>query len=180
MLHLKHSQVVPRFFSSDGPGVGSSSLTQLMGFAFPLSDIKRKPIHLLTCYFDVLRCFTTCLKKSTWQPSCWKPCCCQASLKYHLPTTCWAQLRPNLSPQHMLHHSNPVVSGFLWPYLWSVDTLLVQAVGNPLEMQWELIDLSFSPMPPAELLKQSFASLLAETGTTYCRLTMMMLIESHE
>lgn len=52
MLHLKHSQVVPRFFASDGPGVGSSSLTQLMGlmgfswflgFALPLPDIKRKP-----------------------------------------------------------------------------------------------------------------------------------------
>lgn len=106
---------------------------------FAVTRHQKETIHfLLTCYFDILRCFTTRVKKSTWQPPCWKPCCCQASLKYHLPTTCWAQLRPNLSPQHMLHHSNPVVSGFLWPYLWPVDTPLEQAIGNPLEMQWEV------------------------------------------
>ena len=68
MLHLKHSQVVP----------GSPSLTQLMGlmmidgflsFVFPLPDVKRKKqkSFFLTCHFYVLRCFITCVKKSTWR-----------------------------------------------------------------------------------------------------------------
>ena len=117
MLHLKHSQVVPRFFfkwwarcwqfkSDSVDGIDGFLMVSRLRFAVT----RHQPGNRRVGNLAAVRLLWSIIFQRRVEHSCG-----QTSRR-----NTWDR------------HSNPVVSGFLWPYLWSVDTPLVQAIGNPL------------------------------------------------